>query len=165
MGMLATVVNGIALQDGLEKAGVDTRIMSALEIKAVCEPYIRRRAVRHLEKGRVVIFVAGTGNPYYTTDTAAALRAMEIHADALCKATKVEGIYDKDPVRHDDAKMVRRMSYDRFLMDRVGVMDATAVALCRDNDLPFRVFKLTEPGNIKRVVMGEDVGSLVTAEG
>ena len=165
MGMLATVVNGIALQDGLEKAGVDTRIMSALEIKAVCEPYIRRRAVRHLEKGRVVIFVAGTGNPYFSTDTAAALRAMEIHADALCKATKVAGIYDKDPARHEDAKMVRRMSYDRFLMDRVGVMDATAVALCRDNDLPIRVFKLTEPGNIKRVVMGEDVGSLVTAEG
>jgi uridylate kinase len=165
MGMLATVVNGIALQDGLEKAGIDTRVMSALDIRAVCEPYIRRRAVRHLEKGRVVIFVAGTGNPYFSTDTAAALRAMEIHADALCKATKVEGIYDKDPIRHDDAKMVRRMSYDRFLMDRVGVMDATAVALCRDNDLPIRVFKLTEPGNIKRVVMGEDVGSLVTAEG
>ena len=165
MGMLATVVNGIALQDGLEKAGVDTRVMSALEIKAVCEPYSRRQAVRHLEKGRVVIFVAGTGNPYFSTDTAAALRAMEIHADALCKATKVKGIYDKDPVRHDDAKMVRRISYDRFLMERVGVMDATAVALCRDNDLPIRVFKLTEPGNIKRVVMGEDVGSLVTAEG
>jgi uridylate kinase len=165
MGMLATVVNGIALQDGLEKAGVDTRVMSALEIKAVCEPYIRRRAVRHLEKGRVVIFVAGTGNPYFSTDTAAALRAMEIHADALCKATKVKGIYDKDPVRHDDAQMVRRISYDRFLMERVGVMDATAVALCRDNELPIRVFKLTEPGNIKRVVMGEDVGSLVTAEG
>ena len=165
MGMLATVVNGIALQDGLEKAGVDTRVMSALEIKAVCEPYIRRRAVRHLEKGRVVIFVAGTGNPYFSTDTAAALRAMEIHADALCKATKVKGIYDKDPIHYDDAKMVRRISYDRFLMERVGVMDATAVALCRDNDLPIRVFKLTEPGNIKRVVMGEDVGSLVTAEG
>jgi uridylate kinase len=165
MGMLATVVNGIALQDGLEKAGVDTRVMSALEIKAVCEPYIRRRAVRHLEKGRVVIFVAGTGNPYFSTDTAAALRAMEIHADALCKATKVKGIYDKDPIQHDDATMVRRLSYDRFLIERVGVMDATAVALCRDNDLPIRVFKLTEPGNIKRVVMGEDVGSLVTAEG
>ncbi|HET6415486.1 MAG TPA: UMP kinase [Polyangiales bacterium] len=165
MGMLATVINGIALQDGLEKAGVDTRVMSALEIKAVCEPYIRRKAVRHLEKGRVVIFVAGTGNPYFSTDTAAALRAMEIRADALCKATKVKGIYDKDPVRHDDATMVRRMSYDRFLMERVGVMDATAVALCRDNNLPVRVFKLTEPGNIKRVVMGEDVGSLVTAEG
>ena len=165
MGMLATVVNGIALQDGLEKAGIDTRVMSALEIKAVCEPYIRRKAVRHLEKGRVVIFVAGTGNPYFSTDTAAALRAMEIHADALCKATKVKGIYDKDPIHYDDAKMVRRISYDRFLMERVGVMDATAVALCRDNDLPIRVFKLTEPGNIKRVVMGDDVGSLVTAEG
>ena len=165
MGMLATVVNGIALQDGLEKAGIDTRVMSALEIKAVCEPYIRRKAVRHLEKGRVVIFVAGTGNPYFSTDTAAALRAMEIHADALCKATKVKGIYNKDPIQHDDAKMVRRISYDQFLMERVGVMDATAVALCRDNNLPIRVFKLTEPGNIKRVVMGEDVGSLVTAEG
>jgi len=165
MGMLATVINGIALQDALEKAGVDTRVLSALEIKAVCEPYIRRRAVRHLEKGRVVIFVAGTGNPYFSTDTAAALRAMEIHADALCKATKVDGIYDKDPKRHDDATMVRRLSYDRFLMDRVGVMDATAVALCRDNNLPIRVFRLTEPGNIKRVVMGADVGSLVTAEG
>ncbi|KPK16538.1 MAG: uridylate kinase [Myxococcales bacterium SG8_38] len=165
MGMLATVINGIALQDGLEKAGVNTRVMSALEIKAVCEPYIRRRAVRHLEKGRVVIFVAGTGNPYFSTDTAAALRAMEIRANALCKATKVEGIYDKDPSKHPDAKMVRRLSYDQFLMERVGVMDATAVALCRDNDLPIRVFKLGQPGNIKRVVMGEDVGSLVTAEG
>ncbi len=165
MGMLATVINGIALQDALEKANVHTRVMSALEVKAVCEPYIRRRAVRHLEKGRVVIFVAGTGNPYFSTDTAAALRAMEIHADALCKATKVEGIYDKDPTKHSDAKMVRRLSYDRFLMERVGVMDATAVALCRDNDLPIRVFKLGQPGNIKRVVMGEDVGSLVTAEG
>ncbi|MDH3200759.1 MAG: UMP kinase [Myxococcales bacterium] len=165
MGMLATIINGIALQDALEKAGVDTRVMSALEIKAVCEPYIRRRAVRHLEKGRVVIFVAGTGNPYFSTDTAAALRAMEIRADALCKATKVDGIYDKDPTKHDDATMVPRLSYDRFLMDRVGVMDATAVALCRDNNLPIRVFQLTQRGNIKRVVMGADVGSLVTAEG
>jgi uridylate kinase len=164
MGMLATVINGIALQDGLEKAGVNTRLMSALEVKAVCEPYIRRRAVRHLEKGRVVIFVAGTGNPYFSTDTAAALRAMEIRANVLCKATKVKGIYDKDPVLHADATMVPRLSYDQFLMERVGVMDATAVALCRDNDLPIRVFKLTEPGNIKRVVMGEDVGSLVGAE-
>lgn len=165
MGMLATVINGIALQDALEKSGVDTRLMSALEIKAVCEPYIRRRAVRHLEKGRVVIFVAGTGNPYFSTDTAAALRAMEIHADALCKATKVDGIYDKDPSKHADAEMVTRLSYDRFLLDRVGVMDATAVALCRDNNLPIRVFRLTQPGNIKRVVMGADVGSLVTADG
>ncbi len=165
MGMLATVVNGIALQDALEKVGVDTRVMSAIEIKAVCETYIRRRAVRHLEKGRAVIFVAGTGNPYFSTDTAAALRAMEIRAAALCKATKVQGIYDKDPTEHEDAKMVRRLSYDRFLVERVGVMDATAVALCRDNNLPIRVFKLGEPGNIKRVVMGEDVGSLVTADG
>jgi uridylate kinase len=165
MGMLATVINGIALQDALEKAGVDTRVMSALDIEAVCEPYIRRRAVRHLEKGRVVIFVAGTGNPYFSTDTAAALRAMEIRADALCKATKVDGIYDKDPTKYDDATMVPRLSYDRFLMDRVGVMDATAVALCRDNNLPIRVFQLAQRGNIKRVVMGADVGSLVTAEG
>ncbi len=165
MGMLATVMNGLALQDALEKAGVDTRVMSALEIRAVCEPYIRRRAVRHLEKGRVVIFVAGTGNPYFSTDTAAALRAMEIHADALCKATKVDGIYDKDPTLHPNAEMIPRLSYDRFLLERVGVMDATAVALCRDNDLPIRVFKLTTPGNIQRVVAGEDVGSLVTAEG
>jgi uridylate kinase len=164
MGMLATVVNGIALQDGLEKAGVVTRVMSALEVRAVCEPYIRRRAVRHLEKGRVVIFVAGTGNPYFSTDTAAALRAMEIRANALCKATKVQGIYDKDPTKHEDATMVPRLTYDRFLMERVGVMDATAVALCRDNNLPIRVFKLTEPGNIMRVVMGEDVGSLVSSE-
>lgn len=165
MGMLATVINGIALQDALEKAGVDTRVMSALDIEAVCEPYIRRRAVRHLEKGRVVIFVAGTGNPYFSTDTAAALRAMEIRADALCKATKVDGIYDKDPTKYDDATMVPRLSYDRFLMDRVGVMDATAVVLCRDNNLPIRVFQLAQRGNIKRVVMGADVGSLVTAEG
>jgi uridylate kinase len=164
MGMLATVVNGIALQDGLEKAGVVTRVMSALEVRAVCEPYIRRRAVRHLEKERVVIFVAGTGNPYFSTDTAAALRAMEIRANALCKATKVQGIYDKDPTKHEDATMVPRLTYDRFLMERVGVMDATAVALCRDNNLPIRVFKLTEPGNIMRVVMGEDVGSLVSSE-
>jgi uridylate kinase len=164
MGMLATVINGIALQDGMEKAGVDTRVMSALEVRAVCEPYIRRRAVRHLEKGRAVIFVAGTGNPYFSTDTAAALRAMEIRANALCKATKVQGIYDKDPTKHEDAKMVPRLTYDRFLMERVGVMDATAVALCRDNNLPIRVFKFTEPGNIMRVVMGEDVGSLVSSE-
>ncbi len=165
MGMLATVINGLALQDGLEKIGVDTRVMSALEIRAVCEPYIRRKAVRHLEKGRVVIFVAGTGNPYFSTDTAAALRAMEIHADALCKATKVEGVFDKDPTKHADAEMLTTLSYDHFLMERVGVMDATAVALCRDNNLPIRVFKLTEHGNIKRVVMGENVGSLVTASG
>ncbi|MEZ4287456.1 MAG: UMP kinase [Polyangiales bacterium] len=162
MGMLATVINGLALQDGLEKAGVDTRVMSALEIRAVCEPYIRRRAVRHLEKGRAVIFVAGTGNPYFSTDSAAALRAMESRADALCKATKVDGVYDKDPKKYDDAKLFRVMSYDRFLAERVGVMDSTAVTLCRDNGLPIRVFNLTTPGNIKRVISGEDVGSVIT---
>lgn len=165
MGMLATVINGIALQDGLEKIGVQTRCLSALEIRQVAEPYIRRRAMRHLEKGRVVIFVAGTGNPYFSTDTAAALRAMEIHADCLCKATKVEGIYDKDPAKHPDAKMYHRLSYDRFLADRVGVMDSTAVTLCRDNGLPIRVFALTKRGNIKRVVLGEDVGTLVDEAG
>ena len=165
MGMLATVINGIALQDGLEKMGVQTRCVSALEIRQVAEPYIRRRAVRHLEKGRVVLFVAGTGNPYFSTDTAAALRAMEIQADALCKATKVDGIYDKDPVKHDDATMYHRLSYDRFLVDRVGVMDSTAVTLCRDNGMPIRVFNLSTHGNIKRVVQGADVGTLVTEEG
>jgi uridylate kinase len=165
MGMLATVINGIALQDGLEKEGVDTRLVSALEIRQVAEPYIRRRSVRHFEKGRVVIFVAGTGNPYFSTDTAAALRAMEIQVQALCKATKVEGIYDKDPARFEDAQMYRRISYDRFLADRVGVMDSTAVTLCRENRMPIRVFALTTRGNIKRVVLGEDVGTLVTEEG
>src|SRR5690606_33775537 len=133
MGMLATVINGLALQDALEKHGVQTRLVSALEIRQVAEPYIRRRAVRHLEKGRVVIFVAGTGNPYFSTDTAAALRAMEISAEALLKATKVEGVYDKDPVTHPDATMYHRIGYDRFVVERVRVMDATAVTLCRDN--------------------------------
>ncbi len=165
MGMLATVINGIALQDSLETLGVPTRLMSALEIRQVAEPYIRRRAIRHLEKRRVVIFVAGIGNPYFSTDTAAALRATEIQASALCKATKVNGIYDKDPVRHADAVMFRRISYDRFLADRIGVMDATAVALCRDNKLPIRVFALAKRGNIQRVVQGEDIGTLVTESG
>ncbi|MCA9576633.1 MAG: UMP kinase [Polyangiales bacterium] len=165
MGMLATVINGLALQDALEKKGVQTRVMSALAVSAVAEPYIRRRAIRHLEKHRIVIFVAGTGNPYFSTDTAAALRAMEIHADALMKATKVEGVYDADPATHANAQMYRRLSYDRFLADRVGVMDSTAVTLCRDNKLPIRVFALHQRGNIKRVVMGEDVGTLVAEEG
>lgn len=162
MGMLATVINGIALQDALEKHGVPTRVMSAIDIKQVSEPYIRRRAVRHLEKGRVVIFVAGTGNPYFSTDTAAALRAMEIQAVALIKATKVDGVYDKDPVRFPEATMYTRISYDRFLLERVAVMDSTAATLCRDNKLPIRVFGLSTRGNIKRVVLGEDVGTLVT---
>lgn len=160
MGMLATVINSLALQDALERAGVPTRVQTAIEIRQIAEPYIRRRAIRHLEKGRVVIFAAGTGNPYFSTDTAAALRAMEIHAECLFKATKVEGIYDRDPVRFPDAAMVSRMSYDRFLTERIGVMDATAAALCRDNKMPIRVFKLT-PGNIQRVTLGEGIGTLV----
>jgi len=164
MGMLATVMNGIALQDALEKLKVQTRLVSALEIRQIAEPYIRRRAIRHLEKGRIVIFVAGTGNPYFSTDTAAALRAMEVGAQALCKATKVDGIYDKDPMTHDDAQMYHRISYDRFLMERVGVMDSTAVTLCRENGLPIRVFALHRHGNIQRVVQGEDIGTLVTEE-
>jgi uridylate kinase len=161
MGMLGTVINALALQDALEKREVPTRVMTALEIRQVAEPYIRRRAIRHLEKGRLVIFAAGTGNPYFSTDTAAALRAMEIHASALFKATKVDGIYDRDPARHGDAKMLTRLTYDRLLADRIGVLDSTAVTLCRDNKMPIRVFKLTERGNIRRVCMGEDIGTIV----
>ena len=161
MGMLATVINSLALQDALEKAGCPTRVMSALEIRQVAEPYIRRRAIRHLEKGYVVIFAAGTGNPYFSTDTAAALRAMEIQAQALFKATKVEGIYDRDPEQHAGAQMYNKLSYDRFLVDRIGVMDQTAVTLCRENMLPIRVFKLSRRGNIMRVCRGEDIGTLV----
>ncbi len=163
MGMLATVINGLALQDALEKCGVATRVLSALEIRQVAEPYIRRRAMRHLERGHVVIFAAGTGNPYFSTDTAAALRAMEIHADALFKATKVDGVYDKDPMRFPDAQMFTHMSFDHFLQERIGVMDQTAVTLCRDNGLPVRVFKLTTRGNIKRVVFGDPIGTIVGA--
>ena len=165
IGMLATVMNGLAVQDALEKQGVPTRVMTALQINQVAEPYIRRKAVRHLEKGRVVIFAAGTGNPYFSTDTAAALRAMEIQANVLCKATKVEGVYTKDPIKFSDAQMLRRLSYDRFLQERMGVMDSTAVTLCRDNRLPIRVFALAERGNIQRVVQGEDVGTLVAEHG
>jgi uridylate kinase len=165
MGMLATVINGLAVQDALEKLGVPTRVMTALTINQVAEPYIRRRAVRHLEKGRVVIFAAGTGNPYFSTDTAAALRAMEIQATVLCKATKVHGVYTKDPVKYADATMFRRVSYDRFLQERMGVMDSTAVSMCRDNKLPIRVFALADRGNIQRVVQGEDIGTLVAEQG
>ncbi|MBK8172419.1 MAG: UMP kinase [Sandaracinaceae bacterium] len=165
MGMLATIINGIALQDSLEKYGVATRVMSAVEIRQMAEPYIRRRAIRHLEKRRMVIFVAGTGNPYFSTDTAAALRAMELQASMLCKATKVQGVYDKDPAKYPDATMLPRLSYDRFLQERIGVMDSTAVTLCRDNRLPIRVFELGRRGNIQRVVGGEDVGTLVTESG
>jgi uridylate kinase len=161
MGMLATVINSLAMQDALEKASVPTRVMTALEIRQVAEPYIRRRAIRHLEKGRIVVFAAGTGNPYFSTDTAAALRAMEIHADCLCKATKVEGIYARDPVHDPKAEMYPRMTFDRFLSERIRVMDSTAVTLCRDNDLPIRVFKMATRGNIKRVVLGDTIGTIV----
>ncbi len=161
MGMLATVINSLALQDALEKQGCSTRVMTAFEISQVAEPYIRRRAIRHLEKGYVVIFAAGTGNPYFSTDTAAALRAMEINADALFKATKVDGIYDRDPAQHDGARLFGQISYERFLVDRIGVMDQTAVALCRENDLPIRVFKLADSGNILRVCRGETIGTVV----
>jgi uridylate kinase len=161
MGMLATVINALAMQDALEKAGAATRVMTALEIRQVAEPYIRRRAIRHLEKGRIVIFAAGTGNPYFSTDTAAALRAMEIHADCLLKATKVEGIYDRDPVLYPSAEMYSRMTFDRFLAERIGVMDSTAVTLCRDNEMPIRVFKMATRGNIKRVVLGDTIGTIV----
>jgi uridylate kinase len=161
MGMLATVINGVALQDALEKQDVQTRLLTALDVRAVAEPYIRRRAIRHLERNRVVIFVAGTGNPYFSTDTAAALRAMEIQADLLGKATKVEGVYDRDPVKYADASMFRQLSYERFIRERIGVMDATAVTLCRENRMPIRVFALA-PGNIRRVVEGEPIGTLVS---
>lgn len=165
MGMLATVINALALQDSLEKLKVPTRVLSALDIRQVAEPYIRRRAIRHLEKKRVVIFAAGTGNPFFSTDTAAALRAMEIGAELLVKATKVEGIYDKDPAKHADATLIRRLSYDRVLAERLAVMDSTAITLCRDNELAIRVCSLTRRGNVKRVVMGDDVGTLVSEDG
>jgi len=163
MGMLATVINSLAIQDALERCDVPTRVMTALDIAQVAEPYIRRRAMRHLDRGHVVIFAAGTGNPYFSTDTAAALRATEIRADVLFKATKVDGIYDRDPRRHAEAKMLPRVSYDRFLADHLGVMDSTAVTLCRENGLPIRVFKMAK-GNIKAVCLGGDVGTTVTGE-
>jgi uridylate kinase len=165
MGMLATVMNALALQDALEKRSVPTRVQTALEMRQIAEPYIRRRAIRHLEKGRVVIFAAGTGNPYFSTDTAAALRAMEVHADALCKATKVDGVYDSDPKKNPEAKMFPRLSFDEFIQRRIGVMDTTAVTLCRDNKLPIRVFKLAQRGNIERVIRGEDVGTVIDEKG
>jgi uridylate kinase len=163
MGMLATVINALALQDALERVGVPTRVMTAIAIQQVAEPYIRRRAIRHLERGHAVIFAAGTGNPFFSTDTAAALRAMEVRADYLLKATKVDGIYDRDPVRHAEAKMIERLNYDRMLADHLGVMDATAIALCRDNGLKIRVFRMT-PGNIRRVCLGENLGTTVSDE-
>jgi uridylate kinase len=163
MGMLATVINAIALQDALERRGCRTRVMSAITMNEVCEPYIRRRAVRHLEKGRVVIFAAGTGNPYFSTDTAAALRAAEIHCDIILKATKVDGVYDKDPAKHSDAVKFERLSYLDVLQKGLKVMDSTAISLCMDNALPIVVFDLDGPGNIRRVVCGEHIGTVVTA--
>jgi uridylate kinase len=162
MGMLATVINALALQDALEKAGVFTRVLSAIEMKEVSEPFIRRRAVRHLEKNRVVIFAAGTGNPYFSTDTAAALRAMEIKADVILKATRVDGVYDADPEQIPDAKFFAAISYREVLRQNLKVMDSTAISLCMDNGMPIVVFNMNRAGNIKRVVLGERVGSKVT---
>jgi uridylate kinase len=163
MGMLSTVINAIALQDNLERAGVQCRVMTAVLMNQLAEPYIRRRAVRHLEKGRVVIFAAGTGNPYFSTDTAASLRAMEIKAEVLLKATKVEGVYNADPVLVKDAVKYDEITYMEILHQGLKVMDLTAVSMCKDNNLPMIIFNMNQPGNIKRVVLGERVGSLVTA--
>ncbi len=162
MGMLATVMNALAIQDALESLDVHARVMSALQIHDVCEDYIRRRAVRHLEKGRVVILAAGTGNPFFTTDTAASLRAIEIGADVLLKATKVDGVYDDDPMTNSGAQRFETVSYDRVLADKLSVMDATAIVMCRDNDLPLRVFNLTRGDALVRAMSGDDVGTLVT---
>jgi uridylate kinase len=161
MGMLATVMNALAMQDALEGIGVPARVMSALRISQVCEDYVRRRAVRHLEKGRVVIFAAGTGNPFFTTDSAASLRAVEIDADLMIKATMVDGIYSADPKQHPDAVFYPRITYDQALRERLGVMDLTAVVLCRDNGIALRVMSIFEPGALRRVAAGEDIGSLV----
>ena len=163
MGMLATVINALALQDALEQQNVVTRVVTAIEMRAVAEPFIRRRAIRHLEKGRVVVFGAGTGNPYFSTDTAAALRAMEIKADVILKGTKVDGIYDADPMVKTDAVRFERISYLQVLEQGLKVMDATAISLCMDNRLPIVVFNLKTPGNIKRAIIGDPIGSLVTA--
>jgi len=163
MGMLATVINGLALQDALEHVGVPTRVVTAIEMRAVAEPFIRRRAIRHMEKGRVVVFAAGTGNPYFTTDTAAALRAMEMKADVILKGTKVDGIYTADPMLHPEATKFESISYINVLERGLKVMDATAISLCMDNKLPIVVFALRTPGNLRRAVLGETVGTTVTA--
>ncbi|GAB4387324.1 MAG: UMP kinase [Thermodesulfovibrionales bacterium] len=165
MGMLATVINALALQNSLERIGVDTRVQSAIEMRELAEPYIRRRAIRHLEKGRVVIFAAGTGNPYFTTDTAAALRAMEVRAEVILKATKVNGVYTADPVKHPRARMYKRISYIDVLRKGLGVMDSTAISLCMDNDLRIVVFNLKGKGNIKKAVLGESIGTLIGESG
>jgi uridylate kinase len=164
MGMLATVMNSLALQDALESLGLHARVMSAIRINEVCEDYIRRRAVRHLEKGRIAVFAAGTGNPFFTTDTAAALRAIEINADVLLKATKVNGVFSDDPLRNSSAVRYTRLTFDKVLTDKLSVMDATAIVMCRDNRLPLRVFNLNNPGDLTRIVRGEDVGTAVTNE-
>ncbi len=162
MGMLATVMNAIAVQDALEQVGIPTRVQSAIAMQAIAEPYIRRRAIRHLEKGRIVIFGAGTGNPYFTTDTAACLRAMEIHAEAILKATKVDGVYSADPEQVQDAVMYDHVTYDEVLQKNLRVMDQTAIALCKENKLPIIVFNLRTPGNIRKVIMGESIGTRVS---
>jgi len=164
MGMLATVINALAMQDALEKAGTSCRVMSALSMNQVCESYTAREAVRHLEQGRVVIFAAGTGNPFFTTDSAASLRAIEIGADIMLKATKVDGVYSADPVTHPDATLYQRISYDAALAQKLGVMDATALVLCSEHDMPVRVFNVFEPGHLGRIVEGQDVGTLVQQE-
>ncbi|MFK7794436.1 MAG: UMP kinase [Gammaproteobacteria bacterium] len=164
MGMLATVINCLALQDAVEREGQYCRVMSALKINQVCEDYIRRRAVRHLEKGRVVVFAAGTGNPYFTTDSAASLRATEINADLMLKATKVDGVYDSDPAINPDAKLYKQLTYDQVLGDKLSVMDATAIVMCRDNKIPLRVFNMFNQGDLKRIALGEDVGTSVVSE-
>ena len=164
MGMLATVINGLALQHSLERRGLYTRVLSAIEMERVCEPYIRRRAVRHLEKGRVVVMVAGTGNPYFTTDTAATLRAVEVHAQVILKATRVDGVYDADPETHPEAQRYSRIGYTELLSNRLQALDATAVSLAMDNDMPIVVFDMTVPGNIARAVRGDRIGTLIAGE-
>ena len=164
MGMLATVINCLALQDAVERAGAYCRVMSAIKINQVCEDYIRRRAVRHLEKGRVVVFAAGTGNPFFTTDSAASLRATEINADLMLKATKVDGVFDADPAKNSDAKLYKHLSYDQVLHDKLNVMDATAIVMCRDNNIPLRVFNMFNQGDLRRIALGEDVGTSVMSK-
>jgi uridylate kinase len=164
MGMLATVMNGLALQDALERAGCPTRVMSAIAMNEICEPYIRRRAIRHLEKGRVILLVAGTGNPYFTTDTAATLRAVEIGADVILKATRVDGVYDADPELHPEASRYAQIGYTELLANRLNALDATAVSLAMDNDMPIVVFDMTRSGNILRAIRGEAIGTLISGE-
>jgi uridylate kinase len=161
MGMLATVINALAVSDALEQMGAPTRVMSAIEMHQVAEPYIRRRAMRHMEKGRIVIFAAGTSNPYFSTDTAATLRALEIKAEVIAKATRVDGVYDKDPLQHGDAVRYQEISYNDVLQQGLGVMDATSIAMCRDNKLPILVFNLNVPGNIRRMAQGETIGTVI----